>query len=177
MLHNPHEVDKALALLLALRQDAKTLTELDPKAADWVRVSELTNQTIGMALIRLGRFGEARDLLDKSMQRLEGLYAANRSDKRVATDLAQGLLIQADLLAHAGKRDAALANCGKAAELIPAATRQSGDARVLNFWARSQLCLGNRAAAKAAMAQLAQMGYQEASYLDYIHNHNPKENE
>jgi tetratricopeptide (TPR) repeat protein len=177
MLHDPHDAARALTLLLALRQDTKSLAELDPKAADWVRLSELTNQTIGMALVRLGRFADARDILDKSIQRLQGLYAANPADKRVPTDLAQGLLIQADLLAHAGKPDDALANCGKAAELIPEATRRSGDPRVLNLWTRSQLCLGNRAAAKAAMAQLAHMGYQEASYVEYIHNHNLKENE
>jgi DNA-binding winged helix-turn-helix (wHTH) protein/tetratricopeptide (TPR) repeat protein/ABC-type cobalamin/Fe3+-siderophores transport system ATPase subunit len=176
MLHGPHDVAKALALLLALRSETKALTELDPKSADWVRLAELTNQTIGIAFTRLGRFADARDLLDKSTQRLEGLYAANRADKRVATDLAQGLLLQADLLEPTGKRDAVLANCGKAAELIPAAT-QSHDPRVLNWWTRSQLCLGNRATAKAAMAQLSRMGYQEASYLDYIHNHNLKENE
>jgi tetratricopeptide (TPR) repeat protein len=177
MLHDPHDAARALTLLLALRQDTKSLAELDPKAADWVRLSELTNQTIGMALVRLGRFADARDILDKSIQRLQSLYAANPADKRVPTDLAQGLLIQADLLAHAGKPDDALANCGKAAELIPEATRRSGDPRVLNLWTRSQLCLGNRAAAKAAMAQLAHMGYQEASYVEYIHNHNLKENE
>jgi DNA-binding winged helix-turn-helix (wHTH) protein/tetratricopeptide (TPR) repeat protein/ABC-type cobalamin/Fe3+-siderophores transport system ATPase subunit len=172
MLHDPHDAANALQLLRVLRQDAKSLTELDPKAADWVLLSEITNQNTGMALIRLGRFAEARDLVEKSTQRLEGLYAANQSNKRVATVVAQGLLIQADLLAHAGKRDAALADCGKAAELIPAATRQSGDHRVLSMWARSQLCLGHHAAANAAMEQLAHMGYQEASYLDYIHSHN-----
>jgi tetratricopeptide (TPR) repeat protein len=177
LLHNPQSAAKTLQLLLALRQDAKALAELDPKAEDWVRLSVLTNQSIGAALIQLGRTAEAGDLLDKSMQGLQGLYAANRDNKRLATDLSEGLLIQAELQARSGKRAVALATCAKAAKLITAAARQSSDHRMLDFWARSQLCLGNRDAAQAAMAQLAHIGYQEGSYLDYIHNHNLKENE
>jgi hypothetical protein len=65
--------------------------------------------------------------------------------------------------------------CSKAAAVLPTEARKQTDHRVLEPWVRSQLCLGNHDVAETAIAELARMGYRDASYLNYINNHNLKE--
>jgi DNA-binding winged helix-turn-helix (wHTH) protein/tetratricopeptide (TPR) repeat protein len=161
--------------LLALHNEVEALTALDSKTRDWTRLAGLTKQTIGIALLQLGRNADARTWLDKSVVQLEGLYLVNRADKNVTISLARALIAQAEAQERTGKRENASLPCGKAAGLVSRSAGLQDDYRMLDPWARSQVCLGNVVAAKAAMAQLSRIGYQEASYLDYINNHNLKE--
>jgi tetratricopeptide (TPR) repeat protein len=162
----------ALSGLLALEEDARALTALDPKNSDWSRLLALTEQGIGLSQMQLGQAAPARSSLALALQRLQTLYLANPSDPRAAADLARTLVVQAELDALAGDREAMRAACAKAAKLIPAEARRNADYRILDPWVRSQVCLGNAAAVAPAQGQLARIGYQEASYLRYMANHN-----
>jgi hypothetical protein len=164
-----------LPALLALDHDAEVLTALDSKKRDWARLSSLTKQTIGNSLTQLRRREDARIWLDKSVSQLKALYDVNPADKPVAFYLARALIDQAESLVR--DREMGLRACKEAADLVSTSIKLHDDYRMLDPWARSQLCLGNRTEAEAAMERLARIGYQEASYLNYIRNHNLKENQ
>lgn len=164
-----------LPSLLALERETSALTVLDSKARDWMLLSALTKQTIAHALAQLGRTAEARTWNDQSIKGFEGVYAVARGDQIILLYLARALMTQAELQFKARDRDGALRTCGKAADLVPARAAEETNFRKLDFWARSQLCLGKRAAAEIAIARLAHVGYRETSYLNYINTPHQKE--
>ncbi len=159
---------------MALSAETKALVRLDPKKSEWARLDALIDHYIGDLRMGQGQLGEARGALNQAVDHLDALYQRNTSDQRSASDLARSLLVRADLAAKNGDRAAMLADCGRAAGLIPAAARVSADHRMLDPWVRSQFCLGNSEVAADAKAKLARIGYQEPSYLRYMAKHNQR---
>lgn len=167
----PGSADAALAELTSLKRTALSLTALDPKKRDWVRLQAMTEQTTGMLLLQLQRKADARPLIEASLHRLESLYAANGTDLLAASDVARSLLLTASLESSSGNPAVASQACSRAGALLAAAAPRSGDYHVLDPWVRSRVCQGEIADARPAMERLARMGYRDASYLEFLSHH------
>ena len=163
---------RALSGMLLLENDARALAAIDPRKSEWIRLNAMIDQYVGTMRAELGEVRQARAPLERSVLQLDQLYERNRLDRRVASDLARSLIERAQLAAAEGNRKAMLADCTRAANLIPPVARNGVDHRMLDPWARSQACLGNAAAAGAARATLSRIGYQDLSYLRYMTNKN-----
>jgi tetratricopeptide (TPR) repeat protein len=175
ILLNEKGAAAVLPFVLALERESRTLTALDSKARDWMLLSALTKHTIAAALAQLGRTAEARNWNEQSIEGFKRVYAVTHADQYSPLYLARALITQADLQLRARDREGALRTCGEAADLTRANATEENNYRKLDLWARSQLCLGKRAAAEMAMARLDRVGYREATYLNYINNTNLKE--
>ena len=161
-----------VAPLLVLASDMKALVEIDPKKTEWQRLLSLAEMQIGIAKSEADQRSEAGALFERAIGRLDSLYLLNKSDLRVTADLARVLLARAEWHGKVNAREAMVRDCAHAASIIPAAGRESTDYKMLDPWVRSQACLGKSAATSAVTNRLAAIGYQEASYLRYMANHN-----
>lgn len=171
-LRSKYKDGAALPALKTLAAETAALVALDPKRAEWIRLHAAIHLYAATLHTELGNMEEARSALRLSVEPLERLREMNKSDQRVASDLARALLGRADLEFKGGNRQAAMADCARAGTMIPATARNGADYKMLDPWVRSQVCLGKAGEVAGAQGKLARIGYQDASYLRFMANHN-----
>jgi hypothetical protein len=114
---------------------------------------------------------EALASVSDAQLRLEKLQQKNKTDVRIAAQLANTMLTRADIESSKGEAGKAAASCSSAIAILGKSTADSADFRLLDPWVRAQLCLHRGAAASAAITRLGSTGYREEAYMKYLSTH------
>ncbi|MBC7452380.1 MAG: hypothetical protein H7335_01475 [Massilia sp.] len=168
------DLNGELAQLDILVRQFASLTEIDPKNATWAKhQAQVLVQTAAVQL-DAGRVAAALGSLNLAHERLQARYARNKADLLARVMLATALLVRADIALKVNDQALARQNCQGAADLLGPQTLASDDFRILDPWVRSQVCLGERDAANAAILRLSRIGYREHAYVHYLALHNER---
>ena len=165
------ELRATLSGLLALARQARVLTSVDPRKADWSRLAALTDARIAALLFEMGRGAQAAAPMAAALARLEQLHRSNPAAQLTRNNLAAALVATADLARAPGTLAAPPAACTRARALLADSARNSRDHEVLDPWIRAHHCLGEGAAVLPEAARLAQIGYRDAGYVHYLSTH------
>jgi tetratricopeptide (TPR) repeat protein len=165
-------LDGELAQLDELRKKFADLTQLDPKNTTWAKHEALALQQTASVLLAGGRATAASRMLDAAQSRLEQIHARNGSDILAKVMLANTWLARADIARASGDDALARQGCEHAGKLLAAQASDTEDFRILDPWARSQVCLSIRTTASAALGRLSRIGYREPLYMKYLSLHN-----
>ena len=160
----------ALARLDKLQQNLAELIRLEPKKLNLQVVLATVQQRKAEIYLREHQPADAGANLAPSIEKLQLLYGAMPNDLAVRNNLAEVLLLNADLN---GQRDAvdARRHCDAVRTLLAPLVKDNADFRVLAPWVKAHACLDLAGQAGAERRQLEAMSYRDPAYLHYLSTH------
>ena len=160
-----------LAALQPLAEHIGALVREDPHSARWIKLEAAAAQTAAAALLELGQAPQAGAALARALPRLLQLQAKNAADVDTRKVLAHAYLVQADVERARGDAGSARQACLLAHDLLQRDAPDSTDFRLLDPWVQAGHCLGQGATVNAAKKRLADMGYRQTAYVNYLNHH------
>ena len=165
---------QTLSRLNKLEKNFTDLIHLEPKKLNLQLAVAAVQQRRALLYMRNQQLDNADADLQASLKKLKSLRVDAPGDVAVAKDLAEVLLLAAELDARRGLGDAS-STCDEArAMLSPLIVKNTADFRVLAPWVRVHACLKRLEQVSEIRQQLESMPYRDPVYLNYVSPHPPK---
>jgi DNA-binding winged helix-turn-helix (wHTH) protein/tetratricopeptide (TPR) repeat protein len=163
---------KMLPKLTEVHGTLQTMLARDPKNAAWARREAVGRTRVAAALLDSGQHDKAQQEGTAALNDLTRLYAANRSNLSTRLALVESLLLTA-AIQQQQKQDAKIImmTCRQAHGIIGNDNTSTMNHQLLAPWVRISTCLQDKEAAHRAATRLAQIGYQDHAYLQFISTH------
>jgi tetratricopeptide (TPR) repeat protein len=166
---NLGDLPQALNLQTATATDLARLTNLDPANQAWMLLESANLMNLAESLVRLGRLQEAREQVQKALDRMRGGTGQVRGTTELEQKRARGLVGLAQVRLALGEQAAALQSCQEAIAILqPLLHIDAHNYYTQDLWVRTHLCVGQGAQVSATKQWLAQIGYRQAGYLRFL---------
>lgn len=158
---------RILAELEDLHQRLRSLSALEPKKLNLLRLIGAAEQTQAKVLHRLGKRGAANALMGRALTNLEDLYTRAPGDQNIRETLAATLLAQAELLHKQHDPAAGKLACLRVRAILQPMAADTGDYRLLAPWVIAHHCIDESAIVSGLQNRLKNIGYLDSNYVHH----------
>jgi len=157
-----------LPSLVQVHRSFHALHAQDPTNTRWARLDGVSRTRMGAALAASGQVQAGRHEIAVGIGDLQRLVERNPSDLTGRIALAEALLLPAAQEASNNTYGLSPSSCKKVYDMIGKDAPTAMDYRILDVWARVNLCLRNESAADIAIKRLQAVGYRDTSFTRFI---------
>jgi DNA-binding winged helix-turn-helix (wHTH) protein len=174
MVINANETEQTSLELLSnldkLERNIADLRQLEPKKIVLQVLIAYVQRRKAAIFLQQGQYAKASETLTVALATLQQLHSSTPDDILIQNNLAETLLLSANLAPHSTSFKVE-SQCTAVINLLAPTIRESDDYRILAPWAKANICLNQRELAATALSRLETMPYREPTYLHYLLTH------